>query len=177
MLSSNSTFVLRAEYLCVCCGSDLEFRTDHNITGFFPAKRQNNPRNSTTRFRRSTIVYNASVTEACLRPARPCAHAHLNSALLTEAGTSLRTCSLEQRNFQSLPPAGLNLKISRKRDCAGWHRPADFILICVSRFVQCLQAMRGLCRGLTVSTLRAPSTGAGNYGAWTINRYVKNWYR
>jgi hypothetical protein len=36
----------------------------HNITGFFPAKRQNFPRNSTTRFRRSTIVYNASVTEA-----------------------------------------------------------------------------------------------------------------
>ncbi len=35
-----------------------------NITGFFPAKRQIFSRNSTTRFRRSTIVYNASVTEA-----------------------------------------------------------------------------------------------------------------
>ncbi len=38
--------------------------TTNNITRFFPAKRQNFPRNSTTRFRRSTIVYNAIVTEA-----------------------------------------------------------------------------------------------------------------
>ncbi len=28
MLLSNSTFVLRAENWCVCCGSDLESRTD-----------------------------------------------------------------------------------------------------------------------------------------------------
>ena len=28
MLFSNSTFVLRAENQCVCCGSDLESRTD-----------------------------------------------------------------------------------------------------------------------------------------------------
>ncbi len=35
MLSSNSTFVLRAENWCVCCGSDLEFRTDlRNELGF-----------------------------------------------------------------------------------------------------------------------------------------------
>jgi hypothetical protein len=41
-----------------------DMQVEDNITGFFPAKRQNFPRNSTTRFRRSTIVYNASVTEA-----------------------------------------------------------------------------------------------------------------
>ena len=52
---------------------------------------------------------------------------------MTEAGTSLRTCSLEQRSFQSRPPAGRHLKISRIRDCAGSHRAADIILICVDR--------------------------------------------
>jgi hypothetical protein len=31
----------------------------NNITGFFPAKRQNNPRNSTTPFRRSISAYYA----------------------------------------------------------------------------------------------------------------------
>ena len=50
---------------------------------------------------------------------------------MTEAGTSLRTCSLEQLTFQSRPPAGRHLKISRIRDCAGSDRPADIILICV----------------------------------------------
>ena len=52
---------------------------------------------------------------------------------MTEAGTSLRTCSLEQRSFQSRPPAGRHLKISRISDCAGSDRPADIILICVDR--------------------------------------------
>ena len=77
------------------------------------------------------------MTEAWLRQARPWAHAHLNSALLTEAGTSLHTCSLEQCIFQSRSPAGRTLKISRIRDCAGSHRPADFILICVCRAKIC----------------------------------------
>ena len=31
MLFSNSTFVLRAENQCVCCGSDLESQTDLRI--------------------------------------------------------------------------------------------------------------------------------------------------
>jgi hypothetical protein len=35
-----------------------------NIFGFFPVKRQYFPRNPTTLFQRSTIVYNTSVTEA-----------------------------------------------------------------------------------------------------------------
>ena len=52
---------------------------------------------------------------------------------MTEADTSLRTCSLEQLTFQSRPPAGRHLKISRIRDCAGSDRPADNILICVDR--------------------------------------------
>ena len=50
---------------------------------------------------------------------------------MVKAGTSLRTCSLEQLTFQSRPPAGRHLKISRIRDCAGSHRAADIILICV----------------------------------------------
>ena len=56
---------------------------------------------------------------------------------MTEAGTSLRTCSLEQLISQSRPPAGRHLKISRIRDCAGSHRPADIILICVDRAKTC----------------------------------------
>ena len=58
---------------------------------------------------------------------------------MTEAGTSLRTCSLEQLTFQSRPPAGRpgHLKISRIRDCASSHRPADIILICVDRAKTC----------------------------------------
>ncbi len=58
---------------------------DYNISGFFSEKRQNFPRNSNTPFRRSTIDYNTRVTEALLRPARPCACAHLNSALFSPA--------------------------------------------------------------------------------------------
>ena len=52
---------------------------------------------------------------------------------VTEAATSLRKWSREQLTFQSRPPAGRHLKISRIRDCAGLHRPADFILICFNR--------------------------------------------
>ncbi len=56
---------------------------------------------------------------------------------VTEAATSLHTWTSEQHTFQSQPPAGRHLKISRIRDCAGSHRPAGFILICVSRAKTC----------------------------------------
>ncbi len=114
-------------------------RTWYNIIRFSSEKRQCFLRNSNTFFWRSTMVYNTNVTEAWLRPVRPSAHVHLNSTLSTEACTTLRTCSLEQRTvtFHSRTPAGLNLKSSRIRDWAGSHRPADFIFICVSRAKTC----------------------------------------
>ncbi len=51
--------------------------TVHNITGFFPAKRQNNPRNSTTPFRRFISAYYALEPVSVSRP--------------SWSGTSLRT--------------------------------------------------------------------------------------
>ncbi len=76
---------------------------------------------------------------------------------MTEAGTSLRTCSLEQCTFQSLLPAGRNLKISQKRDCAGLHRPADFILICVIRAKTCASCYALAAAAAAMAALAHPS--------------------
>ena len=57
---------------------------------------------------------------------------------VTETATSLRTWPCKQLTFQSRPPTDLHLKISRTRDCAGSHRPADFILICANRAKTCV---------------------------------------
>ena len=88
---------------------------------------------------------------------------------VTEAATSLRTWLREQLTFQSWPLAGRHLKISRIRDCAGSHRPADIILICVEPTM--LASDVGLCSELTTSTSPATSSGAGYYGALQIDRY------
>ena len=64
-----------------------------NKTDFLTAIRHFSHRGSTTLFRRSNMPYNTGVTEARLRLARPCAHAHLKALFSVRAARSARPAS------------------------------------------------------------------------------------
>ena len=69
-------------------------------------------------FRDSSAFYYVLISS--IRQSKTSAEAR-RAPSVTEAATSLRTWSRKQLTFQSWPPAGRHLKISRIRDCAGSH--------------------------------------------------------